>query len=77
MIVNMNANHNLVLYCCTFSRDLLRTIRLVKSVQKYNIEKIPFYLSVPDDEVSLSKINSINLMSLYLVKEKYFVQIQN
>ena len=60
----MDANHNLVLYCCTFSRDLLRTIRLVQSVQKYNIEKIPFYLSVPDDEVSLfqNKLNKFDVL---------------
>lgn len=65
----MDANHNLVLYCCTFSRDLLRTIRLVQSVQKYNIEKIPFYLSVPDDEVSLFK-NKLNKFDVLIFSER-------
>ena len=74
----MDANHNLVLYCCTFSRDLLRTIRLVQSVQKYNIQKIPFYLSVPDDEVSLfkDKLNKFDVL-IFGEIEKYFAQIQN
>ena len=65
----MDTNHILVLYCCTFSRDLLRTIRLVQSVQKYNIEKIPFYLSVPDDEVSLFK-NKLNKFDVFVFGEK-------
>ena len=65
----MDANHNLVLYCCTFSKDLLRTIRLVQSVQKYNIEKIPFYLSVPDDEVSLFK-NKLNKFDVLIFSER-------
>jgi len=44
---------NFVLYCCTFSRDLLRTVRMAESVTKHNKSKIPFYISVPDDEVRL------------------------
>ncbi len=43
----------IVLYCCTFSRDLLRTVRMAESVTKHNKSKIPFYISVPDDEVRL------------------------
>ncbi len=44
---------NIVLYCCTFSRDLLRTVRMAESVTKHNKSEIPFYISVPDDEVDL------------------------
>jgi hypothetical protein len=43
----------IVLYCCTFSRDLTRARRLAASVSAHNKEKIPFYLSVPRDEVEL------------------------
>ena len=50
----MNTNpSSIVLYSCTFSRDLLRTVRMVESVTKHNVANIPFYISVPDDEVSL------------------------
>jgi hypothetical protein len=45
--------HNIVLYSCTFSRDLLRTVRMVKSITKHNVTKIPFYISVPNEEVAL------------------------
>ena len=46
---------NIVLYCCTFRKDLKRTIKLVESIQKHNKEDIPFYISVPTEDVSLFK----------------------
>jgi hypothetical protein len=45
----------IVLYCCTFSRDLTRTRRLVESVTAHNKEKIPFHLSVPRADLDLFK----------------------
>lgn len=48
-----NNLQNIVLYCCTFSRDLFRTVRMAESVTKHNKSKIPFYISVPDEEISL------------------------
>lgn len=36
-----------VLYCKSYHRDLLRVKRLVKSLQKHNIQSIPFYISTP------------------------------
>jgi hypothetical protein len=47
---------NLVLYCCTFRKDLLRTVKLAESIRKHNKNKIPFYISVPADDVELFKI---------------------
>jgi len=44
---------NIVLYSCTFRKDLNRTIKLAESIQKYNKENIPFYVSVPSDDVEL------------------------
>ena len=46
---------NFVLYCCTFRKDLLRTVKLAESIQKHNKNKIPFYISVPSDDVELFK----------------------
>ncbi|QWE18907.1 DUF6492 family protein [Polynucleobacter corsicus] len=46
---------NFVLYCCTFRKDLLRTVKLAESIRKYNKNKIPFYISVPADDVELFK----------------------
>ena len=46
---------NFVLYCCTFRKDLLRTVKLAESIRKHNKNKIPFYISVPADDVQLFK----------------------
>ena len=44
---------NFVLYCCTFRKDLKRTVKLAQSIQKHNKKKIPFYISVPAEDVDL------------------------
>ena len=36
-----------VLYCKSYSRDFLRLKRLLNSIQKFNIDQIPFYISTP------------------------------
>lgn len=46
---------NFVLYCCTFRKDLLRTVKLAESIRKHNITHIPFYISVPAEDVELFK----------------------
>ena len=46
---------NIVLYCCTFRKDLKRTVKLAQSIQKHNKGNIPFYISVPADDVELFK----------------------
>ncbi len=50
----------IVLYSCTFSKDLNRTLRMIKSIKKHNKEKIPLYISVPEDEVALFKKNILD-----------------
>jgi len=46
---------NFVLYCCTFRKDLLRTVKLTESICRHNKTKIPFYISVPAEDVDLFK----------------------
>ena len=36
-----------VLYCKSYSRDFLRLKRLFNSIQKFNVDHIPFYISTP------------------------------
>ena len=38
---------DLVLYCKSYRRDFLRLKRLLESIQKYNVDQIPFYISTP------------------------------
>jgi hypothetical protein len=43
----------LVLYCKSYRGDVLRAQRLALSIQKYNKDKIPFYISVPEIDLPL------------------------
>lgn len=55
--------HELVLYCKSYRNDLLRLERLVYSVQQFNADAIPFYVSVPEQDFSLfdEKIRGLNV----------------
>ena len=44
---------NFVLYCCTFRKDLKRTVKLAQSIQRHNKTGIPFYISVPTGDVDV------------------------
>jgi hypothetical protein len=43
----------IALYCKSFSRDIDRVVNLVKSIHKFNVDKIPVYISVPSQDVTL------------------------
>jgi hypothetical protein len=44
-----------ILFCKSFKDDVLRAKRLCDSVAKWNVDCIPFYLSVPESDVALFK----------------------
>lgn len=44
---------SIVLYCCTYARDVLRARRLAQSVAAHNKERIRFYVSVPRRDLDL------------------------
>jgi hypothetical protein len=45
--------HKLTLYCKSFRRDLLRASRLAQSIDRYNHDGLPFYMSVPAADVDV------------------------
>lgn len=47
--------NELILYCKSFSRDVHRARVLLDSVKSFNLDKIPFYISVPNEDISLFK----------------------
>ena len=49
---------NLVIYCKSYIGDLDRVIELSKSIKTYNRDNIPFYISVPQEDIQTFK-NSI------------------
>lgn len=56
---------NLVLYCKSFNRDLDRVKMLFESINKHNIDNIPFYISVPQIDLKLfkSQLNTPNIIA--------------
>ena len=47
------AKHNFILFCKTFSGDIDTFLIQAKSVNKYNINNIPYYVSIPEHEIEL------------------------
>jgi hypothetical protein len=45
--------HKLVLYCKSYDKDVHRAKTLLDSITKYNADRIPFYISVPEKDVEL------------------------
>ena len=43
----------LALYCKSYSTDLRRVVRLAQSIRQFNVERLPFYVSVPQAELPL------------------------
>jgi len=44
---------NIALYCKSYRNDFLRLKRLLQSIEKYNLDRIPFYISTPTSDRSL------------------------
>lgn len=44
---------DLVLYCKSYRRDFLRLKRLLVSINQYNVDQIPFYISTPKSDREL------------------------
>lgn len=62
---------NLVLYCKSFERDLSRVINLSDSIRKFNIDSIPFYVSVPKSDLELFR-NSLDSSVIVLEDESIY-----
>jgi hypothetical protein len=44
---------NIVLYCKSYRNDVDRVKLLLDSINKYNVDSIPFYVSVPSSDIKL------------------------
>ena len=44
---------DIVIYCKSFNRDVHRAKVLLESVKKFNKDNIPFYISVPNEDIKL------------------------
>lgn len=57
------------LYCKSFHRDVDLCKNLLSSVQKYNKDKIPFYISVPKHDIELFK-NKLGTVGYTLLSDE-------
>ena len=45
--------HNVILYCKSYAGDVQRVKKLKTSIEKYNRDNIPFYISCPKQDKQL------------------------
>jgi len=65
----MNPTNEIVILCKSFNRDVHRAKVLLESVTKFNTDKIPFYFSVPGEDIELFK-NILGTADYNLVKDE-------
>lgn len=46
---------NIILYCKSYEKDVHRVLKLKNSIEKYNKDDIPFYISIPKKDEQLFK----------------------
>jgi len=47
--------HKIVLYCKSYDKDVHIAKKLLDSVIKFNVDQIPFFISVPQKDINLFK----------------------
>ena len=53
-----------VLYCKSYKNDLDRVMNLYKSINEFNVDKIPFYVSAPTKDLALfSDLDGVHVIS--------------
>lgn len=62
-----------LLFCKSYAGDLRRVQRLWQSIQRHNLEKIPFYVSVPAADLPLFENTIGNPQGLFWVKDEDIV----
>jgi Family of unknown function (DUF6492) len=81
----MNLNYDVtmssfILFCKSFKDDVLRAKRLIESISRWNTDQIPFYLSVPESDISLfsstidfEAMNALQQGSFHLITDESIV----
>jgi hypothetical protein len=60
---------SIVLYCKSYRNDVHRAKALLGSISKYNEDNIPFYISVPSQDISLFK-NTLGTENYTLIEDE-------
>ena len=49
----MKYKHKLILFCKSYRADVHRVKILFDSIQRHNLDQLPFYISIPKDDLSI------------------------
>ena len=85
------ATADLVLFCKSYRQDLRRAVQLCRSVHEFNRDSIPFYLSVPAEDLDafaeslnarvrdefLNSNDFYTLMEAEILAKDYWMQYNN
>lgn len=61
---------NFVLYCKSYRNDVLRVKRLAESIEQFNHEQIPFYVSVPSSDMALFRETLFGRSAILITDEE-------
>jgi len=61
---------NLVLFCKSYDRDMLRAKRLAESIRRYNADAIPFFMCVPKKDLDSFKSCFKGIRCTFLTDEE-------
>lgn len=64
---------NFVLYCKSFRNDVLRVKRLANSIEQFNYEKIPFYVSTPSSDLALFR-EALDGLPVILISDEEIIR---
>ena len=74
--------HDIVLFCKSYAGDLERSKVLLESINKYNVDNIPFVICVPEEDSQLFKdagfksvIHDIDVLGNHIIQNWYTQQI--
>lgn len=57
------------LYCKSYRTDLRRVTRLAQSIARYNVDDLPFYVSVPKTDVALFRLH-LDGMAVQVIEDE-------
>lgn len=60
----------IILFCKSYDRDMLRARRMAKSIQRFNLDHIPLYMSVPAKDLTAFKNCFKNISCIFLSDEQ-------
>jgi hypothetical protein len=62
--------NKIVLFCKSYEKDMFRARRLAESVQRFNVDNIPLYISVPATELNMFKQCFDNIPCQFMMDEE-------